>query len=320
MRSTTPVADHRPGRPQQARSAAENLQNLRQQRDDAVAAIRRVTSFQPDLGLILGSGLGKVATAISITTQLDYAQIPHMPQATAPGHEGKLVLGTLGQIRVAVLAGRFHAYEGYSMAQVSFPVRVLRALGANTLILTSIVGSMNRQMPPRSLVLLEDHINLMGANPLIGPNDETLGDRFPDMSAPYDPTLRRIAHEVATAEGIALHDGVYVAVVGPNLETRAEHRMLRTIGADVVGMSMVPEVLTARHGGLRVLAIVVVSDACIPEELKPASVEELLRVAADTEPTLTKLLQGILARLSETRDWRPETGTAPSAPSQAPNG
>ena len=275
----------------------ETTSQLRQQLDETLQAIRARTAFRPAVGLIVGSGLGGLTKALRVEAELDYAALPHMPAATAPGHEGKLVLGTLGAQRLAVLAGRFHFYEGYSMGQVTYPVRLVHALGAETLILTSIVGSMSREMPPGSLVLLEDHINLMGANPLIGPNDDALGVRFPDMSEPYDPALRRIAMEVAQAEKIPLRPGVYVAVAGPNLETKAEYRFLRQIGADVIGMSMVPEVLAARHGGLRVLAVTVVSDACIPEELKPASVEELLRVAAATEPKLTALLQGVIAKL-----------------------
>ena len=272
-------------------------QQLRYQLDETLHAIASRTQFRPSIGLIVGSGLGGFTQVLDVETTIDYTQLLHMPQATAPGHEGKLVLGTLGHQRLAVLAGRCHFYEGYSMTQVTYPVRLVRALGAQTIILTSIVGSMNPQMPPGSLVLLADHINLMGANPLIGPHDETLGPRFPDMSEPYDPALRRLALEVAKERGIALREGMYVAVAGPNLETRAEYRFLRQIGADVVGMSMVPEVLVARHGGLRVLAITVVSDACIPEQLQVASVEELLRVAAATEPKLTALIQGILARL-----------------------
>ena len=270
---------------------------LRQHLEDTLQAITARTKLRPAIGLIAGSGFGGVTQTLRVDAEFEYAALPHMPQATAPGHEGKLVLGRVGSKPVALLAGRFHYYEGCSMAQVSYPVRLVRALGAEILILTSIVGSMNRRMPPGSLVLLEDHINLMGANPLIGPNDETLGVRFPDMSQPYDPALRQLALQVAKEQGVPLHEGVYVAVPGPNLETRAEYRFLRQIGADVVGMSMVPEVLAARHGGLRVLAIVVVSDACIPEELKPASVEELLRVAAETEPKLSALLQGVIARL-----------------------
>ncbi len=271
--------------------------SLHQRLEETVQAIAERTSVRPRIGLVLGSGLGGLTKSVTVEADLDYAQLPHMPQASAPGHEGKLVLGTLGAQRVAVLAGRFHFYEGHSPEQISYPIRLVRALGAETLILTSIVGSMCREMPPGSLVLLNDHINLMSMNPLIGPNDESVGPRFPDMSQPYDPVLRRLALEVAAQQKIPLHEGVYVALAGPNLETRAEYRFLRQIGADVVGMSMVPEVLVAVHGGLRVLAVTVVSDACIPEELKPASVEELLRVAAATEPKLTALLQGVIARL-----------------------
>lgn len=286
----------------------ETTSRLRHQLEETLQAIAAHTVFRPSVGLIVGSGLGALTKALQVEAEVDYADLPHMPQATAPGHEGKLVLGTMPALaqaagapgaaqRLAVLAGRFHYYEGYAMAEVTYPIRLVRALGAEILILTSIVGSMNRTMPAGSLVLLEDHINLMGANPLIGPNDEALGVRFPDMSEPYDPALRRLALEVASREGIELHPGVYVAVAGPNLETKAEYRFLRQIGADVVGMSVVPEVIAARHGGLRVLAITVVSDACIPEALKPATVEELLRVAAAAEPRLTALLRGVIARL-----------------------
>lgn len=275
----------------------ETATRLQQQLDEVRHVIAARTAFRPSAGVIIGSGLGGLTRSLQVDSSFDYTELPHMPQATAPGHEGKLLLGTMHDVRLAVLAGRFHFYEGYSMAQVAFPVRLVKALGADALILTSIVGSMNPAMPPGSLVLLDDHINLMGANPLIGPNDETAGPRFPDMSAPYDPELARIAMDVAAEQNIPLRPGVYVAVSGPNLETRAEYRFLRQIGADVVGMSMVPEALTARHAGLRVLAIVVVSDACIPEQLKPASVEELLRVAAETEPQLTALVSGVIARL-----------------------
>ena len=274
----------------------ETAESLRQQLEETVRAIAGRTRFRPSIGLMVGSGLGGLAGALRVEAELPYDELPHMSAATAPGHEGKLILGTLGQQRLAVFAGRFHFYEGYTMAQVTYPIRVIRALGAETLILTSIVGSMKREMPPGTLVLLEDHVNLMGANPLIGPNDERIGPRFPDMSEPYDPELRRVALEVARAQGLPLRPGVYVAVAGPNLETRAEYRFLRQF-ADVIGMSMVPEVLVARHGGMRVFAVTVVSDACIPEELKPASVEELLRVAAATEPKLTTLLTGVIARL-----------------------
>jgi purine-nucleoside phosphorylase len=270
---------------------------LRQRLDESLRAIAQRTAAHPTIGVILGSGLGGLTSALDVEAAIDYEEIPNLPRASAPGHEGKLVIGSLGPQRLAVLAGRFHYYEGYSMTQVTYPVRLAWALGIRTLILTSIVGSMTRDMPPGSLVLLSDHINLMNANPLIGPNDETIGPRFPDMSEPYDPALRQLALDVARAQRIPLREGVYVALAGPNLETRAEYRMLRQMGADVVGMSMVPEVLVARHSGLRVLAVTVVSDACIPEELKPASVEELLRVAAATEPKLTTLLKGVISHL-----------------------
>jgi len=270
---------------------------LRRQLNETVRAIASQTSFRPNLAVIVGSGLGGLTKALQVDAEIDYAQLPHMPQATAPGHEGKLLLGRVGTQRLAVLSGRFHCYEGYTPQHVTYPVRLVRALGAETLMLTSIVGSMKHELPAGSLVLLEDHINLMGINPLIGPNDESIGPRFPDMSAPYDRALRRIALDVAKEHGLPLREGVYVAVAGPNLETRAEYRFLRQIGADVVGMSVVPEVIAACHGGMRVMAICVVSDACIPEELKPASLEELLRVAAESEPKLTALLQGVISTL-----------------------
>jgi purine-nucleoside phosphorylase len=270
---------------------------VRQRLEDTCRAIEAQTRFRPEIGLILGSGLGALASAVRVEAEFDYAQLPHMPQATAPGHEGRLTLGTLGARRVAVLSGRFHYYEGHSSEQIIYPVRLLHALGAKALILTSIVGSMNRAMPPGGLVLLEDHINLMGVNPLTGPNDESVGPRFPDMSEPYDPVLRALTLEVGKAQGLPVRPGVYVAVAGPNLETKAEYRFLRQAGADVVGMSVVPEVIAARHAGLRVLAVVVVSDACDPDDLKPASIEELLRIAGEAEPKLTALLRGVIERV-----------------------
>lgn len=268
-----------------------------QQLDETVRAIAGRTAFRPSIGLIVGSGLGEIAKALRLEAAIPYAELPHMPQSTAPGHEGALVLGSLGARRLAVLSGRFHFYEGHAASDIAYPIRLLRALGADTVILTCIVGSMNPAMPPGTLVLIEDHINLMGMNPLIGPNDDQVGPRFPDMSAPYDPALQRMALAAAAEQGIALRQGVYVGVAGPNLETRAEYRMLRQLGADLVGMSVVPEVIVARHAGLRVLAVAVVSDACIPEHLKPASLDDLLRVAAETEPRLTALLKIVISRL-----------------------
>ena len=274
------------------------ISSVRQQLEESVHAIAARTSFRPSVGLILGSGLGGLTKELKPEAEFEYADIPHMPQATAPGHEGKLSLGLLGGQRVAVLSGRFHYYEGHPSSSIAYPIRLIRALGAQTLFLTSIVGSMNPKMPPGSLMMLDDHLNLMSMNPLVGPNDETVGPRFPDMSRPYDSELQRLARQAAKEQRLPLHEGVYVAVTGPNLETRAEYRFLRQIGADVVGMSMVPEVLVARHCGMRVLAVTVVSDACNPDALKPASIDELLRVAAETEPKLTALLKTVLQRLT----------------------
>jgi purine-nucleoside phosphorylase len=195
------------------------------------------------------------------------------------------------------MQGRFHKYEGYSLAQVTFPVRVLRALGAETLIVSNACGGMREEWAPGDLMLIADHINLLGDNPLVGPNDDRLGARFPDMSAPYDVELRSLAREVAAAQGTVLREGVYVAVTGPNLETRAEYRMLRGIGADVVGMSTVPEVIVAVHGGMRVLGVSIITDQCIPETLVPAELATIIATAARAEPRLTALVRGVMERL-----------------------
>jgi purine-nucleoside phosphorylase len=195
------------------------------------------------------------------------------------------------------MQGRFHRYEGYTLQQVTFPVRVLQALGARTLVVSNACGGLHPLWEPGDLMLIADHINLLGDNPLVGANDDRLGPRFPDMSAPYDPALRALAHEVALAHRLTLREGVYVAVAGPNLETRAEYRMLRAIGADVVGMSTVPEVIVAVHGGMRVLGLSIVTDLCLPDALQPASLEKILAVAGVAEPRLTTLVRGVLERL-----------------------
>jgi len=209
-----------------------------------------------------------------------------------------LLCGRLSGKTVVAMQGRFHRYEGYSLAQVTFPVRVLRALGAQTLVVSNACGGMHPLWGPGELMLIADHINLLGDNPLIGPNDDRLGPRFPDCSALYDAGLRALAREVATEQGTVLREGVYVAVAGPNLETRAEYRMLRALGADVVGMSTVPEVLVANHGGMRVLGISIITDMCLPDELEPASLERILAIAGAAEPRLTELVAGVVAKLS----------------------
>ena len=251
----------------------------------------------PELAIILGTGLGGLAARIESPVIIDYRDIPGFPLSTVESHAGRLISGRLSGLPVLAMQGRFHAYEGYSLQQATFPVRVLRQLGAHTLIVSNACGGMNPEWNAGDLMLLADHINLLGDHPLIGPNDDRLGPRFPDMSAAYDPALRALARAVAAEQGITVREGVYVAVAGPNLETRAEYTMLRAIGADVVGMSTVPEVLVAIHAGMRVLGISIITDMCIPETLEPASLERILAVAATAEPKLTALVQGVIARL-----------------------
>ena len=264
----------------------------------AVAALRRRTAFVPEVGMILGTGLGALGRSIAVEGEIPYADIPGFPLSTVESHAGKLLLGTLAGRRVAALQGRFHRYEGYTLQQVTFPVRVLRALGASTLVVSGAVGGMHPLWNLGDIALLSDHINLMGDSPLIGPNDDTLGPRFPDMSAPYDAALRATAHKAALELGITLREGVYVAVTGPALETRAEYRMLRAMGADVVGMSTVPEVIVAVHGGMRVLGITVVTDKCLPDALEPADVATIIATAESAEPRLAALLTRILEKMA----------------------
>jgi purine-nucleoside phosphorylase len=264
----------------------------------AADAVRARWSGRPRAGLILGTGLGGLGREIAVEAEVPYADIPGFPLSTVESHAGKLLLGTLEGLPVAALSGRFHAYEGYTLRQVTLPVRVLRALGADTLIVSTAVGGMNPLWFPADVMLIADHINLLGDNPLVGPNDDVLGPRFPDMSAPYDPGLAALARAVALEEGIQLREGVYVAVPGPNLETRAEYRFLRGVGADVVGMSTVPEVIAAVHGGLKVLGLAVITDACLPDALEPAELSRIIATAGRAEPKLTALIRGVLRRLA----------------------
>ena len=272
-------------------------ESLRAELNLAVAAIRAVAPGEPEAAVILGTGLGQLADSIQVDVRLPYAQIPGFPLSTVETHEGFLLFGTLGGRRVVALQGRFHRYEGYDLQRVTFPVRVLRLLGADTLLVTCAVGGMNPLWQPGDLVLLDDHINLLGDNPLIGPNLDELGPRFPDMSEPYDRELQRLAQETALALGIPLRQGVLVAVTGPNLETRAEYRMLRALGADVVGMSTVPEVIVARHAGMRVLGISIITDSCLPDALEPADIATIIRTARSAEPRLAALLSRVLEQL-----------------------
>ena len=272
-------------------------QSLTGRIDEAAAAIRARSGSAPAVGVILGTGLGGLAERIQVETAIPYEEIPHFPLSTVESHSGRLLLGTLGGKPVVAMQGRFHRYEGYTLQQVTFPVRVMRALGAETLVVSNACGGMNPFWTPGDLVLIADHVNLLGDNPLIGPNEDALGPRFPDMSEPYSQALQEIAVQVATEKKIPLRRGVYVAVPGPNLETRAEYRMLRTLGADVVGMSTVPEVIVAVHGGMRVVGISIITDACMPDALEVADIAKIIAVANRAEPSLTELVEGIVERI-----------------------
>lgn len=262
--------------------------------EQAASAVRDRFDRTPEVAIILGTGLGRLGAEIDTAVSIEYADIPNFPLSTVESHAGRLLCGTLAGKTVIAMQGRFHRYEGYSLQQVTFPVRVLRALGAKTLVVSNACGGMNPLWKAGDLMLIADHINLLGDNPLVGPNDDRLGPRFPDMSDAYDARLRAVAREVALDHGIPLREGVYVAVTGPNLETRAEYRFLRTIGADVVGMSTVPEVIVAVHAGMRVLGLSIITDMCLPDHLEPATVEKIIAVANGAEPKLTRLVTAVL--------------------------
>lgn len=266
--------------------------------EEAAAAVRHIWPSAARAGIVLGTGLGSVTEEIRDRVTIPYEQIPHMPRATSIGHAGQWVCGRLEGVPVVAMEGRFHAYEGYSHQQITFPIRVMRALGAEVLIVSNAAGGLNPHYALGDVVVIDDHINLMHGNPLVGRNDERLGPRFPDMSAPYDRALGDRALAIARRNDFPAHRGVYVAVTGPNLETRAEYRFLRTIGGDAVGMSTVPEVLVAVHAGMRVLGLSIVTDLCLPDALRPADVREILAVAASAEPKLRAIVLGVLGDLA----------------------
>jgi purine-nucleoside phosphorylase len=265
--------------------------------ETAAAEVRRTAPVKPEVGIILGTGLGGLADEMTVEATVPYEQIPGFPLSTVESHAGRLLLGKLSSRPVVAMQGRFHRYEGYPLSDVAFPVRVMRALGARVLVVSNACGGMHPLWNPGDLVLLSDHINLLGDNPLVGANDERLGPRFPDMSSPYDPELRALARGVALEQGIVLREGVYVAVPGPSLETRAEYRMLRAIGADVVGMSTVPEVIVGVHAGLRTIGISIITDQCLPDALEPVDIDRIIATARRAEPSLTRLVCGVVERL-----------------------
>ncbi len=271
-----------------------NAERYRAEVDAAAKAIRSVSTLEPAIGIILGTGLGALVSEIEVDHVIDYVDLPHFPVSTVESHQGKLIIGRLGGVPVYACQGRFHLYEGYTAREVTFPVRVLGSLGVKTLLISNAAGGMNPNFRRGDLMLITDHINLQGANPLEGPNENDWGPRFPDMSEPYDVELRGLAEKSALERGIKLHQGVYVAVVGPNLETKAEYRFLRAIGADVVGMSTVPEVIAARHMNLKTMAISVITDECFPDALQPISIEHVLAAAAEAEPKLTAIMKSVV--------------------------
>lgn len=272
------------------------MTQIYEQVQETTTFIRRRTDFQPAYGLILGTGLSSLVDEIEVVAEISYPLLPHFPISTVKSHRGKLIMGHLGGVPVVALAGRFHYYEGYSMQQVTFPVRVLHALGIRRLVISNAAGSTNEWFDPGDVVFVRDHINLQPDNPLRGINDDRLGPRFPDMLHTYDRTLNARALELATHHGLKAHEGVYVALPGPNLETPAEYHFLHTIGGDLVGMSTVPEVLVARHAGLPVFVVSVVSNKCYPiASIKPTTVDDVIAVVEATEPKLRLLIRDLLA-------------------------
>lgn len=274
-------------------------ENLYDKAKAAADAIRKKHATAPEVAIILGTGLGGLAREIEVETAIPYNELPDFPLSTVEGHSGRLLLGKLAGRPVVAMQGRFHNYEGYNGIEITFPVRVMKLLGAKTLVASNAAGGMNPQYRKGDVMIISDHINLLGFNPLIGKNDERFGPRFPDMSAPYDPKLVELGQDTARELGIRVQTGVYVSVAGPNLETRAEYRMLRLIGADCVGMSTVPEVIVARHMGMPVFAASVVTDMCLPDHLEEAKLEDILKVAGEAEPRLTKLLATMVAKLAK---------------------
>lgn len=270
---------------------------MMQKIEEAVALIRKSGMDAPEVGIILGTGLGGLVDKIRIEKVLEYREIPHFPISTVEFHTGKLIYGTMAGKKVLVMNGRFHFYEGYPLAEITFPIRVMKRLGINTLLVSNAAGAVNLSMTKASLMVIEDHINMLPGNPLVGKNLDELGPRFPDMSRPYDPQLIALMEKIGKIHGIPLHKGVYVAWIGPSLETRAEYRFIRTMGADAVGMSTVPEVIVANHMSMRVAAVSVITDLCDPDHLQKADIQDILNNAARAEKALVLLFDHLIRKL-----------------------
>lgn len=265
--------------------------------NDTLKVIRRKTKKKYPIGIILGTGLGGLVKEIKIEHQFNYMDLPHFPLSTVESHKGKLIFGKIGGKSIVAMQGRFHYYEGYTMQQITFPVRVMKFLGVKTLLISNACGGMNPFYKRGDVMLIADHINLLGDNPLIGKNEDELGHRFPDMSEPYSLDLIKIAENAALENKIKVQKGVYVAVPGPNLETKAEYRFLRSIGADVVGMSSVPENIAANHMGIKVLGISIITDECFPDSLKPVNVKEIIAAAVEAEPKMTLIMKEVIKKI-----------------------
>ncbi len=265
--------------------------------NETLEVIKKITTEEYPFGIILGTGLGGLTKDIDVQHEIEYEDLPHFPLSTVESHHGKLIFGNIGDNNVVAMQGRFHFYEGYSMKQITYPVRVMKFLGVKTLLVSNACGGMNPIYKRGDIMLMVDHINLLGDNPLIGMNEEELGPRFPDMSEPYDLELIKVAEEIALENKIKVQKGVYVAVPGPNLETKAEYRFLRAIGADVVGMSTIPENIVANHMGINVLGISIVTDECFPDSLKAVNVEEIISTAMKAEPKMTLIMKEVVKRI-----------------------
>ena len=275
------------------------MTELRNQIAQALEFIHTKTDTKPKIGIILGTGLGGLVKEIKKEVVIDYANIPHFPVSTVESHHGKLIFGTLAGKKIVAMQGRFHLYEGYDLKQVTFPVRVMKFLGVKNILISNAAGALNTLFRKGDVMIISDHINLLGDNPLIGPNDDKLGPRFPDMSEAYNKELITLAEKAALDLKIRVQKGVYVAMQGPNLETKAEYRFLRTIGADAVGMSTIPEVIVAVHMGMKVLGFSIFTDECFPDALKPALLEEILKIATKAEPKMTAIMKEVVKRMKQ---------------------
>lgn len=273
------------------------MSQLRKKIEQTLAVIKKHTNDNFPVGIVLGTGLGGLVSEIKIENEIDYSDLPHFPISTVESHKGKLIFGTIGNKNVVAMQGRFHYYEGYTMHQITYPIRVMKFLGVQTLLVSNACGGMNPQFRKGDVMLMTDHINLLGDNPLIGPNEDELGPRFPDMSEPYSQVLINLAEQIALENKLKVQKGVYVAVPGPNLETKAEYRFLRATGADVVGMSTIPENIVANHMGMQVLGISIITDECFPDSLKPVNVQEIIQTAIAAEPKMTLIMKEVIRRL-----------------------